>query len=198
MNTKHYILIDWVWGNSKFVVPEKLTIDRGEADVNSQGRGGNKLAIPEYTVYKYFIIPKNIRLIVEWSPQNDKDQYNHASFASILHYRSEYCLMANFMLFPQSFISDSFEKVDFNINLHGDYKSYEHFDFFWNYEILKFCENFRVFVNRRWSPRVPNKHKTFIRSGRGTKNPRKRFTLPVHSLKNYGPLNSQTTGKEKK
>jgi hypothetical protein len=38
------------------------------------GRGDNKLAIPEYTVYKYFIIPKNIRLIVEWSPQNDKDQ----------------------------------------------------------------------------------------------------------------------------
>ena len=30
--------------------------------------------IPEYTVYKYFIIPKNIRLIVEWSPQKDKDQ----------------------------------------------------------------------------------------------------------------------------
>jgi hypothetical protein len=59
---KYYILIDWVWGNSKFVVPE------------SQGRGDNKLAIPEYTVYKYFIIPKNIRLIVEWSPQNDKDQ----------------------------------------------------------------------------------------------------------------------------
>jgi hypothetical protein len=38
------------------------------------GRGDNKLAIPEYTVYKYFIIPKNIRLIVEWSPQNDKGQ----------------------------------------------------------------------------------------------------------------------------
>ena len=69
-----YILIDWVWGNSKFVVPEKLIIDLGEADVNSQGRGDNKLAIPEYTVYKYFIKPKNIRLIVEWSPQNDKDQ----------------------------------------------------------------------------------------------------------------------------
>jgi hypothetical protein len=35
------------------------------------------LCIPKYTVYKYFIIPKNIRLIrliVEWSPQNDKDQ----------------------------------------------------------------------------------------------------------------------------
>ena len=64
----YYILIDWVWGNSKFVVPETLTI--------SQGRGDNKLAIPEYTVYKYFIITKNIRLIpvVEWSPQNDKDQ----------------------------------------------------------------------------------------------------------------------------
>jgi hypothetical protein len=35
-------------------------------EVNSQGRGDNKLGIPEYTVYKYFIIPKNIRLIVEW------------------------------------------------------------------------------------------------------------------------------------
>jgi hypothetical protein len=32
-----------------------------------------------------------------------------------------------FMLFPQSFISDSFEKVDFNINVHGDYKFYENF-----------------------------------------------------------------------
>ena len=51
--------------NSKFIVPETLTIDRGEADVNSQDRGDKKLAIPEYTVYKYFIIPKNIRLIVE-------------------------------------------------------------------------------------------------------------------------------------
>jgi hypothetical protein len=40
-------------------------LDLGEAEVNSQGRGDNKLAIPEYTVYKYFIIPKNIRLIVE-------------------------------------------------------------------------------------------------------------------------------------
>ena len=70
----YYILIDWVWGNSKFVVPETLTIGRGEGEVNSQGRGDNKLAIPEYTVYKYFIIPKNIRFIVEWSPQNDKDQ----------------------------------------------------------------------------------------------------------------------------
>jgi hypothetical protein len=34
--------------------------------------------------------------------------------------------------------------------------------------------------------------------GRGTKNPRKRFPLPVHSLKNYGSLNSQTTGKGEK
>jgi hypothetical protein len=45
---------------------------------------------------------------------------------------------------------------------------------------------------------VPNKYKTFIQYGRGTKNLRKRFTLPVHSLKNYGPLNSQTTGKGEK
>jgi hypothetical protein len=35
-----YILIDWVGGNSKFVVPETLTIDRSEAEVNSQGLGG--------------------------------------------------------------------------------------------------------------------------------------------------------------
>jgi hypothetical protein len=62
------------WGNSKFVVPEMLTIDRGEAEVNSQGRGDKKLDIAEYTVYKYCIIPKNIRLIVEWSPLNVKDQ----------------------------------------------------------------------------------------------------------------------------
>jgi hypothetical protein len=47
---QYYILIDWVWGNSKFVVPETLTIDRGEAEVNSQGRGDNKLAIPEYSL----------------------------------------------------------------------------------------------------------------------------------------------------
>ena len=40
-------------------------------------------------------------------------------------------------------------------------------------------------------PSFPNKYKTFIQSGRGAKNPRKRFTLPVNSLKNYGPLNSQ-------
>ena len=46
----YYILIDWVWGNSKFVVPETQTIDRGEAEVNSQGRGDNKLAIPEYSL----------------------------------------------------------------------------------------------------------------------------------------------------
>jgi hypothetical protein len=58
-----YLLTGYEWGNSKFVVPETLTIDRVEAEVNSQGRGDNKLAIPEYTVYKYFIIPKNIRLI---------------------------------------------------------------------------------------------------------------------------------------
>jgi hypothetical protein len=47
------------WGNS-------ITMSmRGEVEVNSQGRGDKKLAIPEYTVYKYFIIPKNIGLIVK-------------------------------------------------------------------------------------------------------------------------------------
>jgi hypothetical protein len=40
------------------------------------------------------------------------------------------------MLFPQSFISDSFEKVDFNINVHGDYKFFLNF---WNFvKIWKF------------------------------------------------------------
>jgi hypothetical protein len=31
--------------------------------------------------------------------------------------------------------NDSFEKLDFNINLHGDYKSYENLEFFGNYEL---------------------------------------------------------------
>jgi hypothetical protein len=55
-----------------------------------------------------------------------------------------------FMLFPQSFISDSFEKVDFSINVHGNYKFYENFEFFWNFEILKFCENFIFFILKFW------------------------------------------------
>ena len=63
IQTVHIIYL--LTGHSKFVVPETLTIDRGEAEVNSKGRGDNKLAIPEYTVYEYFIIPKNIRLMVE-------------------------------------------------------------------------------------------------------------------------------------
>ena len=44
-----------------------------------------------------------------------------------------------FMLFRVIHKFNSFEKVDFNINLHGDYKSYENFEFlgnFWNFEIL--------------------------------------------------------------
>ena len=61
-------------GIASLLSPRHWLIDRGEAEVNSQGRGDNTLAIPEYTVYKYFIIPKNIRLIVELTPQNDKDQ----------------------------------------------------------------------------------------------------------------------------
>jgi hypothetical protein len=71
-------------------------------------------------------------------------------------------------------------------------KSYKNFEIAWNFW------NFRVFVNRRWRPSVPNKYKTFIQSGHGTKNLQKPFTLLVHSLKNYGSLNSQTTGKGEK
>ena len=43
--------------------------------------------------------------------------------------------------------------------------------------------------------RVFRKNKTFIQSGLGNKNLRKRFTLPVHSLKNYGPLNGKHSPK---
>ena len=116
------------------------------------------------------------------------------------------------MLFPVIHKFDSFEKVDFNINVHDDYKSYKNFEiwkfwnfmkteFFWKFwnlvKILNLFENFRVFVNRRWSPSVPNKYKTFILSVRGTKNPWKRLTLPVHSLKNYGQTIVKQLEKEK-
>ena len=40
--------------------------------------------------------------------------------------------------------NDSFEKVDFSINLHGDYKSCEPFEFFWNLWNFKFYENFEI------------------------------------------------------
>ena len=49
------ILIDCVFGNSKFVVPSTLTIHLGFASVNSQCLGDNKLAIPSYPVNKYII-----------------------------------------------------------------------------------------------------------------------------------------------
>ena len=49
------ILIDCVFGNSKFVVPSTLTIDLGFASVNSQSLGDNKLSIPSYPVNKYIL-----------------------------------------------------------------------------------------------------------------------------------------------
>ena len=49
------ILIDCVFGNSKFVVPSTLTIDLGFASFNSQSLGDNKLAIPSYPVNKYIL-----------------------------------------------------------------------------------------------------------------------------------------------
>ena len=49
------ILIDCVFGNSKFVVPSTLTIDLGFSSVNRQSLGDNKLAIPSYPVNKYII-----------------------------------------------------------------------------------------------------------------------------------------------
>ena len=147
-----------------------------------------------------------------------------------MQYKSEYCLMDIFMLFPQScigvwFFWESrlqhkctwwlqvlwkfwFLKKKINFEIFSNFRNFQilwKFSNIWNY--MKFYENwfFLIFwkisefsLIRRWSPSVPNKYKTFIQSGRGTKNPRKRFTLPLHSLKNYRPLNSQTTGKGEK
>jgi hypothetical protein len=50
------ILIDCVFGNSKFFVPSTLTIDLGFASVNSQSLGDNTLAIPSYPVNKYILL----------------------------------------------------------------------------------------------------------------------------------------------
>jgi hypothetical protein len=53
------ILIDCVFGNSKFIVPSTLTIHLGFASVNSQCLRDNKLAIPSYSVNKYIIFENN-------------------------------------------------------------------------------------------------------------------------------------------
>ena len=50
------ILIDCVFGNSKFVVHSTQTIDLGFASVNSQCLRDNKLAIPSYPVNKYILL----------------------------------------------------------------------------------------------------------------------------------------------
>ena len=57
------ILIDCVFGNSKFVVPSTLTIDLGFASVNSQCLGDNKLAIPSYPVNKYILLYLTLYII---------------------------------------------------------------------------------------------------------------------------------------
>jgi hypothetical protein len=59
------ILIDCVFGNSKFVVPSTLTIDLGFASVNSQCLRDNKLAIPSYPVNKYIISWRSVLLVDE-------------------------------------------------------------------------------------------------------------------------------------
>jgi hypothetical protein len=50
------ILIDCVFGNSKFLVPSTPTINLGFASVNSQCLGDNKLPIPSYPVNKYILL----------------------------------------------------------------------------------------------------------------------------------------------
>jgi hypothetical protein len=136
------ILIDCVFGNSKFVVPSTLTIDLGSASVNSQCLGDSKLAIPSYPVNKYILFPHFLCDIIIL-----RNQYNHASFASILHIKFEYCLMDIFMLFLQSFIRvwffwESRLQHKFTWWLQVLWKFWI---FFLIFEILKSYENFEFF-----------------------------------------------------
>ena len=105
---------------------ETLTIERGEA---------TNLLFPNTQSISIILYRKT----VEWSPQNDKDQYNHASFASILHYNSVYCLMDIFMLFPQSFV-----RVWFFWESRLQHKFTWSLNFFSNLEISKFPENLEI------------------------------------------------------
>jgi hypothetical protein len=68
------ILIDCVFGNSKFVVPSTLTIDLGFASVNSQSLGDNKLAILPYPVNKYILFqyPGRKYIINNWGLMKKK------------------------------------------------------------------------------------------------------------------------------
>jgi hypothetical protein len=58
------ILLDYVFGNSKFVVPSILTIDLGFASVNRQCLRDNKLAIPSYPVNMYILLLYYIRIFL--------------------------------------------------------------------------------------------------------------------------------------
>jgi hypothetical protein len=60
------ILINCVFGNSKFIIPSTLTIDLGFASVNNQCLRDNKLAIPSYPVNKYIIYISLLKLKILW------------------------------------------------------------------------------------------------------------------------------------
>ena len=60
------ILIDCVFGNTKFVVPSTLTIDLGFASVNSQRLGDNRPAIPSYPVNTYILFHKDWKKTKKW------------------------------------------------------------------------------------------------------------------------------------
>ena len=68
---------------------------------------------------------------------------------------------------------ENFEIMNFKKKKKWNFMKFNENWNFWNlvnicifFEILKFLFFFRVFVNRRWSPSIPNKYKTFIQSGR--------------------------------
>jgi hypothetical protein len=54
-------------------------------------------------------------------------------------------------------------------------------------------DNIQIYSAKYWQKM--RDYKTFIQSGLGNKNPRQRFTLSVHSFKNYGPLNGEHSPK---
>jgi hypothetical protein len=57
--------------------------------------------------------------------------FPHTQSISIYYTILYYTILYYTILYYTKF--DSFEKVDFNINVHGDYKFYENFEFFGNF-----------------------------------------------------------------
>ena len=75
------ILIDCVFGNSKFVVPSTLTIDLGFASVNSQCLGDNLLFPHTQSISIYYVTFTFIVHFISIKPV----LRDHLSYATIFH-----------------------------------------------------------------------------------------------------------------